>query len=93
MIFNQFFFSLSYVGIDLFYLLHFIISQRILNTMKKFPEWSLSVTGLWVCVLIDHLCAYRFANSHHTLLVLHIIGSLFYTCSLFYHIPLGPSIN
>jgi len=25
-------------------------------------------------------------NSHHT--VLHIIGSLFYTCSLFCHIPL-----
>jgi len=76
MIFNQFF-SLSYVGVDLFYLLYFI-SQRIFNTVKKkFPEWSLSV--------IDRLCAYRFANSHHT--VLHIIGSIFYTCSLFYHIP------
>jgi len=37
MIYNQFFFSLSYVGIDLFYLLYFIISQRIFNTVKKFP--------------------------------------------------------
>jgi len=48
-----------------------------LTPWKKFPfpKWSLSVTGFWVCLLIDHLCAYRFANSHHT--VLHIIGSLF----------------
>jgi len=83
MIFNQFF-SLSYVGIDLFYLLYFIICQRIfLTPWKNFPEWCLSVTVLWVRFLIDHLCAYIFANSHHT--VLDIIGSVFSTCSLFYH--------
>ena len=74
LIFNQFF-SPSYGGIDLFYLLY-IISQRHFHHCEKIS----------LCLLIDRLCAYRFANSHHT--VLHIIGSLFYACSLFYHIPL-----
>jgi len=86
MIFNQFFFTfLCRYWPVVFVTLHHL-STYIFNTVKKnFPECSLSVTGLCVCLLIDRLCAYRFANSHHT--VLHIIGSLFYTCSLFYHTP------
>ena len=78
MIFDLFFTFVCRYRPVLFVILRHLSTYFLTPWKKHFPEWSLSV--------IDHLCANRFANSHHT--VLHIIGSLFYACSFFYHIPL-----